>query len=174
MKYLYHRLPDDMKGNVLYPLNFLNKKYPGVYRQEVKKYLNRKYVLKVKIPIFNCLWNDVLHLTTVHPVRIRRLLDRAKVKSSKRTYVKIPIDLLDKKKMIVYLFRYKTKDFHSIDQFEMFTLQNFKKYSRLRPKTLEYYKKEVSEKRRPLLYMYIPHILYKGTIDIDGLEVVSV
>jgi hypothetical protein len=65
--YLYHRVPKDMRGNTLHPLNQLKKVSPDIYAQKVKKYEGRLEILERKIPALDCLWNDVLHLTAVHP-----------------------------------------------------------------------------------------------------------
>jgi hypothetical protein len=62
--YLYHFVPKDVRGTQLYPLSVLKKKFPDRYAEEVKKYQGRVFVKKIKIPVLNCLWNDVMRLTT--------------------------------------------------------------------------------------------------------------
>ena len=63
MNYLYHKVPEDIKGNFLMPLNSLKKKYPSIYNKKVKKYEGRETLFNLKFPILNCLWNDqiILH-----------------------------------------------------------------------------------------------------------------
>ena len=38
--------------------------------------------------------------------------------------------------------------------------------------TIEYYKQKKAEGVRPLLFHLVPHILYKGSIETKGLEIV--
>jgi hypothetical protein len=174
MRYAYHMLPQDMKGEMLYPLNILNQKFPSIYNKEVAKYKHRPHILNITIPIHNCLWNDVLHLTFVHPKRIRNLLNKANIQTRKMTFLKIPIDQLDHKKCVIYFFKKKSKEYYSPDQFERFNLNHFERYKRLKESTFNSYIEYKNEGKRPLLFMYVPHLLYKGTIFIKGLEVVEV
>jgi len=62
MNYLYHGVPKQLEGNILYPLNILKDKCPEVYEKEVSKYVGREHVKENRIPAFNCLWNDVFIL----------------------------------------------------------------------------------------------------------------
>ena len=40
--------------------------------------------------------------------------------------------------------------------------------------SMPHYKKEIKERRKPLIFHLVPHILYKGTIDIENAEVIRV
>lgn len=75
--YLYHKVPPDFVGPILYPLNRLKQRLPDVYARQVKKYQGREAVLKRRIPHLNCLWNDVLHFSPVHPTQCRAALQAA-------------------------------------------------------------------------------------------------
>ena len=168
MNYLYHMVPKDMKGSVLYPLNILKKKYPLLYKEKVKKYQNRKYLLKQKIPILNCLWNDVLHLTAVHPSKIKRELKNAKIEVSEKSFFKINPKDLEKSKLIVYLFKDDIKK-----DYTNFNIKNLSKYNKINIMTKNYYREQKSKEERPLLFKNIPHILYKGNINTKNCKIIK-
>lgn len=68
---IYHMVPQNLTGEVLYPLNVLRTHLPEIYDAQVKKYSGREGVMAHKVPILECLWNDVLHFSPVHPSKIR-------------------------------------------------------------------------------------------------------
>jgi len=177
MFYLYHRVPQDMQGNIIYPLHALKDKYHKVYNQEISKYEGRERWLETKIPLLNCLWNDTIHLSPVNPKDIKKALLESGAEVEKNNFLFYQIDPkdLDVKNTIVYL--YPTSDTLkevSIDDFEQYNPNNIEKYSIISISTKEYYKKMVAMGRKPLLFYGIPHILYKGTIDITNLSVIIV
>ena len=72
MTYLYHAVPRLMKGTVLYPLNEQREFDEELYQAHAKKYEGRERLMETRIPLLdNCLWNDVLFLTAVHPAQFR-------------------------------------------------------------------------------------------------------
>ena len=73
---MYHWVPEPMVGSTLYPLNELEHRAPGAWRRERAKYDSRKHVLQEPVPPLDRLWNDVLHLSTVHPAEIVAALEQ--------------------------------------------------------------------------------------------------
>src|SRR5438105_14484566 len=67
MVMLYHVVPDNLTGDTLYPLNILQGIFPDVYAAHLQKYEGHEYALQLAVPLLNCLWNDVLHFSMVHP-----------------------------------------------------------------------------------------------------------
>ena len=65
--YIYHFKRKSIKGSELIPLNVQKKLLPEVYNEHVKKYKNREHLLEKRIPILDCLWNDVLHFSPINP-----------------------------------------------------------------------------------------------------------
>ena len=173
--YLYHKVPKNFTGNILYPLNQLKDIYPDLYEFQASKYAGREHVMEHKIPPLDCLWNDVLQFGAVHPKEIFDELKKYDDKKIAPKYFKIPAELLEKEKTAVYLYEHKiidgklnTKDFVEFDPSDV------EKYSIMPQATKDYYKKSYNNNQKPLLWHKIPHILYKGTIDVDGVEVVGV
>ena len=70
MMYLYHSVPRNLHGNILYPLNALTEKHPEIFEQQVSKYVGREHITQQRIPVIDCLWNDVLHFSAVNPKEI--------------------------------------------------------------------------------------------------------
>ncbi len=71
--YLYHSVPRDLQGAMLYPLNVLARLYPGLYEEQLKKYVGREHIPRQQIPGLGCAWGDVLHLCRqYHPWRSSR------------------------------------------------------------------------------------------------------
>ena len=105
MNYLYHRVPRNLKGNYLMPLNELKRVYPEIYREHVKKYAGREELLKFKIPIWSCLWNDVLHMAAVPPKKLDKAFKEAEADLKWRRWFKISPKLLNLSNTIVYLYK---------------------------------------------------------------------
>lgn len=181
MHYLYHHVPKDLVGNILFPLNNLRKKFPSVYENQVAKYVGREQVMQQRIPILdNCLWNDVLFMTSLNPQELfdaRREAGWGDIEPQQ--YYKIDPKTLDTSKLAVYLFEFKGSNIRSSNELSDFTEYNYDdldKYAIIPKATKEYFKHEheVGEPRIKLFYRYIPHIMYKGEIDISEVEIITV
>lgn len=77
LEYIYHAVPEMMSGETLYPLNTLRKIYPEAYEYAVRKYDWRRDYLELTIPKLDCLWNDVLHFSMIHPHEIFKEFEAA-------------------------------------------------------------------------------------------------
>lgn len=165
-KFLYHMVPNNMKGNKIYPLNVLKSTEPDFYELYVKKYEWREYLLKTEIDIFDCLRNDVIFLSPIHPKEISEEQCKAWfVKKRVKKWFKIPIWKLEKNNIGVWL---------SENNFTLLTDEVLKRIEHLPEKTKEYYKKCYESWKRPLILANAPHILYNGPIDISDVEIIEV
>ena len=72
MTYLYHIYPTNLEGDVLYPLNVLERINKPAFELHSKKYVGREGLKGIEIPLIKCLWNDVIHLC---PVDIKFILN---------------------------------------------------------------------------------------------------
>ena len=169
-------VPRNMKGDKLFPLNELKNKYPKIYDEARKKYIGREKVMKQKVHYLNCLWNDCIHFTAVHPRKIIHALKKTGSPIKRKVkWFKINPSLLNPEKTIIYL--YKPLPSNQRETKKNFTGYNPKllnKYNKITQKTIDYYKKCYKEKRRPLLFVLIPHILHKGSINITKCEIIEV
>ena len=177
VSFVYHRVTPNMEGNILYPLNQLMTIYPDVYAEHVKKYTGREHVLETRIPApLDCLWNDILHFTAVHPTILYKNITDAGFDADGlvwKQWFKIPISVLDLNKTIVCLYRKDISLVSEARDFQKFDPVKMAEYATVPQETLDYYKEQLKLEQRPLFFHRVPHILYKGTIEIGGLEIVE-
>lgn len=64
-RHVYHLVPKNFVGNVLFSLNRLKDTLPETYATQVGKYAGREKILERRIPKLDCLWNDVLHCSSL-------------------------------------------------------------------------------------------------------------
>jgi len=155
------------------PLNELKRVYPEIYREHVKKYAGREELLKFKIPIWSCLWNDVLHMAAVPPKKLDKAFKEAEADLKWRRWFKISPKLLNLSNTIVYL--YKKRPFNAdSSEFVPFRINDLKKYNSLGQRTRDYFREETLHGRSPLIFHLVPHILYKGKLKLSDLEVTEI
>ncbi|OGH69242.1 MAG: hypothetical protein A2754_04190 [Candidatus Magasanikbacteria bacterium RIFCSPHIGHO2_01_FULL_47_8] len=176
MNYLYHSKPKDLKGNILYPLNFLKEKHPDIYENQVKKYTGREHITQQRIPTLNCLWNDVLHFSAVHPKEIKEALIQAgRTDDFTMEYYQVDPKILDLANTTVYLYAHQDlKDKMNEGNFAPYNPEELAQFSSMPQSTKDYYKEMIAKGERPLLYHGIPHILYKGNLDLTGIPIITV
>jgi hypothetical protein len=162
-----------MTGTVLYPLNHMKELLPHVYETGVAKYRGREELMDTRIPVLgNCLWNDVLFLSAVCPSEVRKAYESVGGKPPKNHCFKIPIDSLDQSRMAV-LTRMGMNMASEHDVYERFDPLRMQAYAQIPRITLLYWQQVLTQKQRPLYYLHIPHILYRGTIDVSNASVVD-
>jgi len=172
MTYLYHRVPEKLHGKILYPLNQLKEHYPELYSEELSKYNGREHILKDKIPLLNCLWSEVLHFSVVEPSNIYSALREAGSKIQGKTkWYKINPKKLDKNKAVIY--SYKSLEFTDKD-FEKYSIEKLDNYRELPLKAKEYYRFSLDKGKRPLLFQFVPHVLYNSTLNVEDLEIIEI
>lgn len=97
----------EISGDFLVSLNNLLETHPVAYKEHLKKYKGREKLLQERIPILNCLWNDVLHISPINPQAIidawqkEGLYEHARIPESIEVY-KIPIDLLNEETTVCF------------------------------------------------------------------------
>jgi hypothetical protein len=176
MNYIYHWVPKDMQGEVLYPLNTLKNIHPEVYEKEANKYVGREQLMQQRIPILDCLWNDVLHFSAVHPSEMKKaLLEAGRTKLFDIEYFEIDPHLLDPENTVVYLYRHNNvTDKFKGENFAKYNPDEMVQYSVLPQETKDYYIEMISQDKKPLLYHRVPHILFKGSLDVSKIKKISI
>jgi hypothetical protein len=176
--YVYHWVPVDLLGDVLYPLNQLKSLYPSLYVTKAAKYQNREAVMQARLPLLDCLWNDVLHFSPVHPSKVQEALAEAGFGRKLRRYYEV--DPLAKgfnaTNTVVFLhqrlnlekFELEAADFRAFNPTELSTL------GEIPDATRTYYRQMFEQGKRPLVYLYVPHILYQGRLDISDVNIIEV
>src|SRR4051812_1672589 len=73
MNFIYHGVPEPMIGTQLIPLNQMQTSMTAIRDKNLEKYKGRKEVLERRIPLLDCLWNDVVQFLPLHPQKVFEL-----------------------------------------------------------------------------------------------------
>ena len=173
--FLYHMVPADMQGTVLHPLNSLKDINPELYLSKAGKYDDRKHIMEQFIPTLECAWNDVLHFSALNPQELKQALVEAGMEPKEMKFYQIDPSLLDPKQTTIYLYQEKeNEDKMNPDNFSDYDPEKLSAHSVLPQLTRDYYKEKFGKGERPLLFVGVPHILHKGSIDVSNLPVIIV
>ena len=173
MEYLYHRIPKDMRGGILYPLNALKHFHPDIYAEQVQKYKGREKLLDARVPPLECLWNDVLHLTALPPHILKKNLLKTGIEIEPRSWFKIPVSLIKGENSIAFTYRRDKGLLPEFKEYEVFDPARMEVYRTVPEETILYYKQKKAAGERPLFFHLVPHVLYRGTVNTKDLEIVS-
>jgi hypothetical protein len=172
-EFLYHFKHQNMQGEVLYPLNRLKELFPEIYDFQVSKYLGREFLLKEKVPLLDCLWNDVLHLGPIHPQKV--LEARLKIGLTHRSgaeFYQIPLSKIDAKKTVIFHYRNEDAEMSSTEV-DFFDPEKYRELARLPGDTLAYYQRCFDRGEQPLQFHRVPHILTLSEIDISDCPIIT-
>lgn len=163
--YLYHMVPAIIYGEKLSPLNMLKERYPESYDELAKKYAGREQLLEKKIEPLHCLWNDVLFFSPVHPKEIISALQDGGFSPHRQQWYEVDPFLLKPSQTIIFTFTPTEEGYHP------YKPSQIEQYASLPDITKEYFRSCFTKKDRPFLFNYVPHILFKGELDISSLKV---
>lgn len=173
--FLYHRVPEGMRGNVLYPLNALKGVHTDLYVHEAGKYRGREHIMEQFLPTLEAAWNDVLHFTAVDPHELKQALIDAGMEPKEMKFYQVDPALLDPSSATIYLYQDKSSDSKmSPDNFLEFNPDALEQHATLPEETRVYYKRMFAEGGKPLLFLGVPHILHKGPLDVSSLPIITV
>lgn len=194
--------PNEEGKNILYPLNMIKEKFPGLYEIEAGKYnsLNkdgsineyRKNLPNTIIPVLEkATWGDVVQLTSIHPKDLKSALEQAGLQPKEFKFYQIDPELLDPQNTTIFLYRDDIPD-DSEENFAEYNPSNLGEYSsvpqkakdhyaeisKFNKKILEYNRAQVNNedmksRKRPMLFIGIPHIFHKGPIDVSNFPVIT-
>ncbi len=171
MMNLYHFVPENMQGSVLYSLNDMKTKIPKLFNQQAAKYKEREEVKETAIPGLGG-WNDVIHLSPIDPNKVMAALKNASVPTDFAWKAfQINADTLDWAKLIIMVTVKDEDGYHK--EFLPFTKENYEKHNDVPELTKQYYSECVAKGEQPLTYGGAPHVLYKGVIDTKSLKIIS-
>ena len=173
---IYHRFRNDLSGHTLYPLNQLRDIYPNVYASKVKTYAGREWVMEMRIPLLDCLWNDVLHFSPLHTAKIHEVRVAAGFPRRTRAYFEVnPTEMgFNAENAVMWLHKHIDLGKFVEEDFEPFDPLALARFTEVPDATTAYYREMHRKSTLPLVYLYVPHILFKGTIDTRLLRVIDV
>lgn len=184
---VYHGVPRDMVGSVLYPLNLLQSVAPEQYTFQRAKYVGREAVLDYRIPGLGLLFNDTVHCSALHPYYLFRarpelgLAPEARPATSWGTGLIYAIPLERILIHPVVWYSGKTLWINGSpnddvpleppgDEFEPFDPSRYQELTAPTERHLAYLRTMRERGRRSLMFVHIPHVLVAGPIDVSGLE----
>lgn len=171
---LFHVRPDPLVGSVLYPMNELRQRHPEAFDRARAKYEGREHVMDLRVPLLDCLWNDVLHLSPVHPAELVEALEAAGHTADRRRFLEIDAAQLEPTRTVLFLN--STDREHRFDdgQWMWFEASLIRSHAGLPQATRDYYRECAREGTRPFLFAHVPHVLYRGSLDMAALSTVVV
>ncbi len=181
MEYVYHFVPSNMTGSTLFPLNSLKTSMPEVYASHVKKYVGRDWIFQKRIERLNCLWNDALHLSPIHPQiifnfwRKSGFLDYSNKPEQRNFVFRIPINTLNPETTICYCSDNFDFTHHDPTKEKWWSLSEipYREEHDINPDQIRVWHEDKKAGRRLFWYSHTTHILAKQTIDIRGCEILD-
>ncbi|PTA67270.1 hypothetical protein [Deinococcus arcticus] len=169
---LYHRAVRDVRGDRLWPLNRLRDLHPEVYAREVAKYQGREGLLAERVERLDCLWNDVLFFSPVSPGPLLNALRDSGHAVPPMRFWTLPASALDPARACVRLVRpwpNGVKPPPDPSDELPFTPNVLRAVSVPPPDTLARLS-QVSPGAPMILWMDVPHVLYRGDVPLDALS----
>lgn len=167
-----------MEGSILYPLNQLRGKYPAVYARALRRYTGRESLLEERIPLLDCLWNDVIHFSPVHPQKVASAYRRAGGSWIRKTWLEIDLASAGFDSSNTVIFLHQPKQFGEMglhaEDFLLFQVESMATMCELPHETVEHYEESFRQNRRPFLFLWVPHVLHKGTVDIANFRQIEI
>jgi hypothetical protein len=170
--FIYHRVPANMEGTTLYPLNVLKDTHPDLYEKYSAAYAGREFVMDMKIVPLDARWNDALHLLAVDPADIKAASIEAGAKFNRMNFYRIDPSALDPKKTTVYRFDTFERRQKVAEDFSKYDPEHISDYSKVPEITKAYYRESALLHKDMNAFAGIPHILYMGPIDISHSEII--
>lgn len=194
--------PNEEGKNILYPLNVLKEKFPGLYEVKTEKYnsLNkegsineyRKNIPSTIIPVLEkATWGDVVQLTSIHPKDLKMALEQAGLQPQEFKFYQIDPELLDPQNTTIFLYRDDIPD-DSEENFAAYDPSKLGEYSLVPQKAKDHYAevsefnkkvlehnraqandKDMKSREKPTLFIGVPHIFHKGPIDVSSFPVIT-
>ncbi len=179
MEYVYHAVPKNLTGNRLIPLNDLKDTHPEIFKAAIAKYDDhpkRKLLPTITIPILNCLWNDVVMLSPVHPHLIYQGWRKVgKSIDQSVQFYQIPIKKLKATPTVIYHYDPDEETGMPINEknIEILHTEKYRELKELSEETLDWYKKLHQEGKFGAHFHTLPHVMAKGEIDVSDVDIID-
>ncbi len=161
-----------MKGNELIPLSKMLEVDSELRAKYLEKYEGREEILERKIPLLDCLWNDVVQLLPLNPVKLFELQKQlgAIPGIPDYKYFKVDTSILDPSRTVVYFKTAPGEEHVSVKWLKDVRLEELQE---IPDATKNYYISMLGTGEPIFNYQFVPHILYRGTIDVSSVQIVD-
>lgn len=172
MPYLYHGIPEDMKGSELITLNKMLEVDPELRAKYLEKYKGREEILERKIPLLDCLWNDVVQLLPLHPRQLFELQKELSLITEipDYRYYEIDVNNLDPSQTVVYFKTAPGEENVTVKWLKDVRLEELQE---IPGATKKYYESMIGTGEPVFNYQFVPHVVHRGTIDVSSAQVAS-
>lgn len=170
--YFYHGIPEDMKGTKLIPLNKMLEVDSKLRDKYLEKYKGREEILGRKIPLLDCLWNDVVQLLPTHPRQLFELQKELGLipEIPDYKYYQIDTTTLDPSKTVVYFKSAPGEENVAVKWLKDVQLEELQGIPEA---TRKYYESMVGTSEPVFNYQFVPHVVYRGAIDVSTAQVIN-
>jgi hypothetical protein len=166
-----------MHGRRLVPLSTIKKEWPNLYQKLSAKYIGREFVMECEVFPLSCLWNDVIHFSPVHPLVLDKALRKVGFQYPPLKWFEIDPERLNFSRenacIFLHTFREDVDPKKNRDDFIPYTTEEAKKLGTVPAETIRYFEECLRADADPLLFQWVPHILYKGEIEVDGIKIIE-
>jgi hypothetical protein len=186
---VWHGVPQQMVGTNVVPLTQLRDVDPDLYEAQRAKYAGREAVLDYRIPLLGRGFLDTVHCSSVHPHMIYRARQEAGFDVPPRSdsgwgiglAFEIPLERILTNRTAWYAWRtpwingYPNEDVPAEpppDEFEEFDPVRYAPLADVPDLHRRYLARMRDERRKPLMFVHIPHVLVAGAIDIRDCRIV--
>lgn len=171
---LYHLVPQRVVGSRLLPLNQLRESHPELYEAYARKYQGREHLLTQPVPDLECLWSDVLFLTAVPPDAIRELHEEVGIEVPPLRWFEVDWRVLEASKLYVSWYLHSDPDSKGDPaNWEPFQESLLPRLREVPAATRDHYSGAARSGRRPFAFFRIPHVLYKGGLELEEVRVID-
>jgi hypothetical protein len=169
LPFLYHALPERMRGETLFPLNRLRDVDLELYEAERAKYTGREELLELRIPVLAVRWNDALHLAPIHPRLLAAAWLEAGLELPARAgaFFEIPVERVDAARTVWF-----GRGALPLDDVVPFDPAAYRELEQAPAAYVEYLRGCRERGRRARPFAYLPHVLVAAPLDVAGLRVV--
>lgn len=172
MKYVYHGVPEQMVGSQLIPLNYMPAHMQSIRDKNLEKYEGREEILERKIPLLDCLWNDVVQFLPLHPQTVFELQKEFGLipKVPPYKFFEINLETLHPDDTVVF---FKSKPGEENTNVTWLKDTDFDALQTIPQATVDYFKTLIGTGELPFNYQFIPHIVHKGPVDISDVKIIT-
>ncbi len=175
MSEVYHLKHRQLHGDYLRPLNELQQLAPEIHAAQVKKYRGREVLQERRVPYLDCLWNDVLFFSSVHPRHIRDGFIAAGQQWPGLEWFAadtVALQFSPENTVVFTSAMTRKKGEFGIDksEFRPFQPEMLPSLREMRQVTLDYYKEAAAAEEPLFAWHGLPHILHRGRIAFDDLR----
>lgn len=176
MPFIYHLVPEDMRGEELVPLAELRSLWPDLHQREIKKYDDhpqRKMLPQRILKKLNCPQAEVLHFSPIHP---RLMFEGLKSVfpdwDHPSKFFEIPIERLRGLPSVMFDMnctgRYIFGEDEPEEMFDWVTPESYQILTEIPREALEFYRSWREQGRRGAPAMArIPHVMVRGRVNVQ-------